>query len=59
MALDQRIESLKKQHAHIDDKIHQTQIRLSADDLEVRGLKRQKLNIKDEIVRLAGIQEAA
>lgn len=58
MALAQRIESLKKRHAHLDNMLHEEEIRPAPDIIELHKLKRQKLNLKDEIVRLAA-REAA
>jgi hypothetical protein len=57
MAFTQRIESLKKQHANIDHKLHQELIRPSSDDGTLCHLKRLKLNLKDEIARLESTQQ--
>ena len=57
MAMLQRIESLKKRHAHLEHQIHQEFTRPSSDDSVIAGLKRQKLRIRDEMVMLS--REAA
>ena len=59
MALEQRIESLKKRHAYLDHVLHEEGIRPSADDLELRRIKREKLNLKDEMSRLISAREQA
>ena len=52
MALAQRIESLRKRHAHIDSMLHEEELHLGSDDLSLRKLKSLKLFLKDEIERL-------
>jgi hypothetical protein len=60
MAVAQRIESLKKRHADVDHILHQEQIRPAPDIIKLHSLKRQKLNLKDELARLmSGHQQAA
>ena len=60
MALAQRIESLKKRHAHIDHIVHEEEIRPFPDLIRLHELKRKKLNLKDEVTRLMnGHEEAA
>ena len=52
MALEQRIESLKKQHTHLDHVLHEEATHPSVDELELRRLKREKLILKDKMSRL-------
>ena len=60
MALEQRIESLKKHHAQIDQALHEEQMRPAPDDIRLHNLKCQKLFVKDELNRLLhDRQEAA
>ena len=60
MALAQRIESLKKRHAHLDHIVHEEEIRPFPDIIRLHELKRMKLNLKDEVARLMhGSEEAA
>ncbi len=60
MALEQRIESLRKRHAHIETQLHEEESRPAPDIAKVQELKKEKLVLKDEIARLtAEKQEAA
>ena len=52
MALENRIESLKKKHADIDRQLREESIRAGADPLVLNRLKSLKLGLKDEIERL-------
>ena len=52
MALENRIESLKQQHARLDQILRQEEARPGADDVHLHQLKLQKLELKDEIERL-------
>jgi hypothetical protein len=53
MSMEDRVETLKARHAHleheIDDEIH----RPLPDSIHITELKRQKLRIKEEITRLS------
>jgi hypothetical protein len=53
MAVEQRIEKLKADHASLDTVIVEELHRPLPDTRLIGDLKRQKLRIKDEIVRLA------
>jgi len=58
MALAQRIESLKKRHTEIDLRLLAETARPAPDDILLHDLKRQKLSLKDEMLRLmSGHQE--
>jgi len=52
MAIEQRIETLKASHASVEAAIHAENVRPLPDDARIRDLKRAKLRIKDEIIRL-------
>lgn len=52
MALENRIESLKKQHARLDQLLHAEETRPGFDDTVLHRLKAQKLALKDEIQAL-------
>ena len=53
----QRLEALRTEHQALDARI--TTLVGQGDDLEIKGLKRQKLRLKDEIARLESEQQAA
>jgi hypothetical protein len=59
MALEQRIESLRKRHADIDHIVHEEEIRPAPDIVKLHELKRTKLHLKDELSRLTSQEEAA
>lgn len=47
-----RIQSLKAEHAKLDERIIALEKRPASDQLEIRKLKRQKLRIKEELKQL-------
>lgn len=53
MALSQHLESLKKRHADIDHRIHLESTYSSPDVGLLSQLKRKKLLLKEDIVRLS------
>ena len=56
MTQDERIESLKTKHASLEATIQSETTRPRPDDTVIHELKRQKLRIKDEIVRLSTLR---
>ena len=58
MSLESHIDALQIEHDRLDGMIAQELRRPSADDLELTHMKREKLRLKDEIVRLSGRQLA-
>ena len=44
--------ALSRKHAALDEQIHQEETRPAPDSTILHELKREKLNIKDEMVRL-------
>lgn len=53
MSLTSHIEELRKKHQNLSDAVEVAQRSLSTDDLEIARLKKQKLQIKEEITRLS------
>ena len=51
---EQRLEALRSEHHALDARIDA--LAGQGDDLEIKGLKRQKLRLKDEIARLESEQ---
>ncbi len=47
-----RLEVLKREHRDLDDAIHALQQSARADALTLRRLKKQKLSLKDQIVKM-------
>ena len=52
MSTVQRIESLKFKHAQIDQRLHSEATRPMPDEAVLHALKKQKLQIKDELQTL-------
>ncbi|MEM8811260.1 MAG: DUF465 domain-containing protein [Pseudomonadota bacterium] len=52
MSRIEHIAELERRHADLERQLEETTHHPSADSLEIAELKRQKLQIKDEIVRL-------
>lgn len=52
MSIEGRKESLKAKHETIENRIDELTAHPSVSDLEVAGLKKQKLAIKDELAQL-------
>lgn len=52
MTTTDRIDSLRERHANLDHKLGEEATRPLPDEATLLELKRQKLAIKDEIVRL-------
>ena len=52
MALQAHIVELERKHKHLESELHDALVHLSTDDLRIVELKRRKLMVRDEIVRL-------
>ena len=52
MAIEAHLMELEKKHEALEQEISEVLTHPSADDLQVVELKRRKLHVKDEIVRL-------
>lgn len=52
MTIENRITSLKKKHSDLEDQISALEAAPSADDLEIKDLKKLKLAVKEEIASL-------
>jgi len=59
MALEQRIQSLRKRKAELDLQILAENARPAPDSVRLHRLKSEKLGMNDELFRLEHIQEAA
>lgn len=53
MSLHSHLSELKKKHETLSDKIEIEQRSPGSDDLDVSGLKKEKLLLKEEIIRIA------
>jgi len=54
MSQIEHLAELERRHADLERRLEETTLHPSADTLELSRLKRQKLLLKDEIVRLQG-----
>jgi hypothetical protein len=52
MAIESHLAKLERKHQALEQEIHEALHHPSMDDLEIAELKRRKLLVKDEIVRL-------
>ena len=52
MAVEPRIESLRRQHADLDRQIQLESSRLCPDEQKIKSLKFKKLEVKDELVSI-------
>ena len=53
MGLENRIDALKSRHQELDVAIELENTRACPDEVEIHGLKKEKLKIKDELNNLA------
>ena len=54
MPMPHHLVELEKQHRSLENQLAEAQRHPSTDDLTIAELKRRKLSLKDEIVRLNG-----
>ncbi len=54
MSLANHLEELQRKHSDIEREIDEAMAHPSVDDLDIVTLKRRKLALKDEIVKLQG-----
>jgi hypothetical protein len=52
MAIQAHLVELERKHKSLESELHEAQVHLSTDDLQIVELKRRKLMVKDEIERL-------
>jgi hypothetical protein len=52
MAIESHLAELERRHQALEQELSEALNHPSADDLQVRELKRRKLHVKDEIERL-------
>ena len=53
MPIDQRLQSLRRKHAELEERIREAGHRAGADGTELKRLKLQKLRLREEIERLS------
>ena len=53
MTMEDRVETLRARHAHLEHEIDEEIHRPLPDSIHITELKRQKLRIKEEIARLS------
>ena len=58
MTTESHMAALERRHRELDRQIEDEMAHLSHDDLIVAALKRKKLEIKDELVRLKASERA-
>lgn len=56
MSLSSHLVELRRKHATLEEKIEQELRSPAASNLRIAEMKREKLRLKDEIVRLAGVE---
>ena len=52
MSISSHVTALQRKHEHLSAVVEAAQRQPAADDLEIAALKKQKLRLKEEIVRL-------
>ena len=52
MSIQTHLAELERRHQALEQEINEAQAHPAADDLKIAELKRRKLQVKDEIVRL-------
>ncbi len=52
MSIQTHLAELERRHQALEQEIYEAQIHPATDDLKLAELKRRKLQVKDEIVRL-------
>ena len=57
MALEAHLAEIQTRHRALEKKIREVRLHPSVDPLEVQRLKREKLRLKDELIRLQGQSE--
>ena len=55
MTMQSHLAELERRHRALEDEIAEAMAHPSADDLKIAELKRRKLLVKDEIVRIQGV----
>ncbi|MCB2136044.1 MAG: DUF465 domain-containing protein [Rhodobacteraceae bacterium] len=53
MSLGSHLQELRKKHQHLSEAVEEAQRSPGADDLAIADMKKQKLRLKEEIVRLS------
>lgn len=55
MSLSSHLKELRKKHQHLSDQVEAEQRSPGSSDLQISMLKKEKLKLKEEIVRLAHV----
>ena len=55
MSLSAHLHELKKKHQTLSDQVEEAQRSPAVDDLQITQLKKEKLRLKEEIMRLASV----
>ncbi|HBQ36361.1 MAG TPA: DUF465 domain-containing protein [Rhodobacteraceae bacterium] len=53
MTMSSHLTELRKKHQNLSDRVEQVQRSPGSDDLQIADLKKQKLQLKEEISRLS------
>lgn len=53
MSMSSHLQELRRKHQSLSQRVEEAQRVLSADDLQIADLKKQKLRLKEEIQRLS------
>lgn len=54
MSVTAHLEELKKKHENLSEQVETAQRSPAVDQIELAAMKKQKLKLKEEIVRLSG-----
>jgi hypothetical protein len=58
MSQSSHLEELRRRHEELSERVEEAQRDLSVDDLEIAEMKKMKLKLKEEIVRLSDTEAA-
>jgi len=53
MSLSSHLQELKKKHKSLSDAVEEAQRLPGSDDLQIAGMKKKKLRLKEEITRIS------
>ena len=58
MSQSSHLEELRRKHEELSEQVEEAQRNLGVDDLEIAEMKKMKLKLKEEIVRLSDTEAA-